>query len=258
MSFFALQPQNILEAAEAAGFEPTGEFTQLNSYENRVFDLKLEDTSERLIAKFYRPGRWSEDALKEEHEFLFDLQAEGLTVVPPMILKNKKTIMRHEGIYVSFFPKVLGRMPQEFLGNELKQVGRLVAHLHNVGSQKKFSHRPVIGQTLFSPWENLDMVSQKMAPEMWARYEEACIELIEASEDRLEPRSFIRIHGDCHKGNLLSNGKDFFFVDFVGHASDETVMAAIKRSDIAAFSEYQRGDRAGLLAVGSPQGCLFP
>lgn len=115
-SFYNLDPNLVLAAAEEAGYDPTGEFTQLNSYENRVFDVRLEPGSEepRVIAKFYRPGRWHIDALMEEHEFLFDLQREGIPVIAPLIGKNGSSLLTMNGMFITFFPKFIGRMPQEF------------------------------------------------------------------------------------------------------------------------------------------------
>lgn len=212
----------VLAATEEAGFHPTGEFTQLNSYENRVFDIRLEkNTSEhdRVIAKFYRPGRWGKPALQEEHSFLFDLQKEGIPVVAPLLHKNKQSLCDIEGLFVAFFPKFMGRMPEEFLEKDLHQVGRRLAQIHNMGARTRFQHRPILGESPYSLWDNLELLSRWVSPEVWPRYERAAITIIEAYEDFLNPKSFIRIHGDCHRGNLLAkllpgNQREFFFVDF--------------------------------------------
>lgn len=212
----------MLAATEEAGFHPTGEFTQLNSYENRVFDIRLEKSSsehERVIAKFYRPGRWPKDALLEEHEFLFDLQKEGIPVIAPLLHKNGSSLCEMKGMFVAFFPKFMGRMPEEFLQNDLYQVGRRLAQIHNIGARKDFQHRAILGEAPYSSWDNLELLSRWVAPEVWQRYEKSVITIIEAFESYLDPRDFIRIHGDCHRGNLLAkllpgNQREFFFVDF--------------------------------------------
>lgn len=211
-----MTPEIVLSAAEAAGFLPTGEFTQLNSYENRVFDLRLEEGSEhsRVIAKFYRPGRWSVEALNEEHQFLFDLKKEEVPVVAPLVLKNKKSVCSIDGMWVSFFPKFIGKMPEEFLGNDLFQVGRRLAQIHNIGARSDFKHRPVLGETPHSGWENLELLGKWVWPELWPRYEEAVIHILESLEKTVDPHSFLRIHGDCHRGNLLFRGDQIYFVDF--------------------------------------------
>jgi Ser/Thr protein kinase RdoA (MazF antagonist) len=218
-SFYNLDPDKVLLAAELAGFRPTGEFTQLNSYENRVFDLRLETQHDgefrekNLISKFYRPQRWSREAIQEEHSFLMELNAEGIPAVAPLSFSGK-TILDFEGMYVSFFPKVLGRMPQEFLRGELKKVGRLMAQVHNVGARSSAPHRPVLDSHYYGGWETLDHLQSWIAPEVKARYTTAAENILNAIDDSFNPDEFIRIHGDCHKGNLLDNGQQYFLVDF--------------------------------------------
>lgn len=221
--FDELQPNVILEAIEQAGFFTTGEYSQLNSYENRVFDVRLErnlhapDPVDRVIAKFYRPKRWSEAAIRDEHEFLLDLQREGIPAVAPLPLKNGSTTLTHEGYVMALFPRVAGRMPEEFLEGQLKQVGRTLARIHNVGARKKAQHRPSLTPQNYG-WKALDRLERFVYPELWRRYEEVCIDLLESIEDMLDESSFIRIHGDCHRGNLLlrdtRENREFFFVDF--------------------------------------------
>lgn len=199
----------VLQSAEEMGFRPTGEFTQLNSYENRVFDLRLEDANlPRVIAKFYRPGRWNQKAIEEEHFFLQELASEGIPVAAPL-----KRLISFSGLFVAFFPKVQGRMPEEFINGDLASIGRLLARIHNIGSRSKFQYRPIITESPFTPWDSLDLLSEWVAPEVWGRYNSAAGQLIEKLEINLDPKSYIRLHGDCHRGNLLFN-KSFFFVDF--------------------------------------------
>lgn len=219
-SFYNLEPEKVLLSAERAGFYPTGEFTQLNSYENRVFDIRLEDPissdalSKNVIAKFYRPDRWSKKSILEEHEFLLSLQAEGIPAVAPLILPNHSTVEENSGMFISYFPKVLGRMPQEFLPGELKQVGRLMAQVHNVGARKTAHQRPTMDSSFPGGWDTLDLLQDWITPELRGRYTIAAEDILYALEDELDPSEFIRIHGDCHRGNLLNNGKQFFLVDF--------------------------------------------
>lgn len=219
MNFDTLQPQVILKAIEQAGFQPTGEYNQLNSYENRVFDVRLEanrnapDPINRIIAKFYRPGRWSAEAIRDEHDFLSDLQREGIPAIAPLPMKSGQTTLNFEGFELAVFPRVVGRMPDEFLPGQLKQVGRTLARIHNVGSRKLATHRQSLNAKTYG-WDVLERLEPYVYPELWRRYEEACIEILEHLDETLDESSFIRIHGDCHKGNLLHNGHEFFFVDF--------------------------------------------
>jgi Ser/Thr protein kinase RdoA (MazF antagonist) len=218
--FDRLQPDLILSAIEKAGFFPTGEYSQLNSYENRVFDMRLEVSPkaiqpiDRVIAKFYRPNRWSKEAIQDEHDFLNDLVAEGIPAVPALPLKPGGTCFDIEGYIVALFPRVVGRNPQEFLAGELKQVGRSLAHIHNVGSRKPAKHRPTLGPQKYG-WDVLPRLARYVYPELWPRYEEVATHLLEYLEDELDSSQNMRIHGDCHKGNLLHSAKgEFFFVDF--------------------------------------------
>ncbi|MBC7370188.1 MAG: serine/threonine protein kinase [Bdellovibrionaceae bacterium] len=216
-SFYNLDPEKVLQAADSQGFLTTGEFSQLNSYENRVFDIRLENPIQdvtNVIAKFYRPQRWSEASILEEHQFLLDLQAEGIPAVAPLTLKSGKTLVEDYGMYVAFFPKVRGRMPQEFVDRELQQVGRLMAEVHNIGARRRAVHRPVLDTSYYGGWPTLDFLQSWIAPEIRNRYNDAAEKILNKLDEILDHREFLRIHGDCHKGNLLHNGGQFFLVDF--------------------------------------------
>ncbi len=217
--FDRLEPELILGAVETAGFRTTGEYTQLNSYENRVFDVKLEvgpgaiDPADRVIAKFYRPNRWSPEAIADEHAFLEDLQREGIPAIAPLVLNNGKTILHYEGFELALFPRVKGRMPDEFLPGQLRQVGRTLARIHNVGARRPAPHRPTLNAKTYGR-DLLPLLERFVYPELWRRYLETCETILDFLDDNLDEATFIRIHGDCHKGNLLWNGQEFFFVDF--------------------------------------------
>jgi Ser/Thr protein kinase RdoA (MazF antagonist) len=219
-SFYQLTPHLVLDAIEEQGFLSTGYVTQLNSYENRVLLAHLEDGGS-VVAKFYRPGRWSLEAIRDEHEFLLELKIEGIPAVAPLTLKNGKTIASYEGMYMAIFPRISGRSPEEFLGDDLKQVGRRLAQIHNIGSRRIAEHRPTLGVAEYG-WPALEILQNWVTPELWNRYDEVAHKLFDFLDDHLRPDEFIRIHGDCHKGNLLQSvlysspgiPKDFFFVDF--------------------------------------------
>lgn len=202
-----------MAAAESAGFTPTGEFTQLNSYENRVFDVSLEN-GERVIAKFYRPGRWSGDTIREEHEFLFDLQAEGIPAVAPLLQADGSSVSVQENLWTAFFPKIRGRLPDELLDKDFVRVGGLLARVHMVGSRRKALHRPTLNQDPHSGWMHLDRLQDWISPEVRDRYLRAGEMVLEQIDDYFDPSTFQRIHGDCHRGNLLNDGQQFFLVDF--------------------------------------------
>ncbi|MCC6138824.1 MAG: serine/threonine protein kinase, partial [Bdellovibrionaceae bacterium] len=198
------------------GYVTTGELLQLNSYENRVFDVRLEPGKNKdtnIIAKFYRPLRWDIATLNEEHTFVEELVKAG---VPCVGAHKLKTFVHstNDNIFYSLYPKKVGRMPQEFLPGQLKQVGKWIAQLHNVGAQKKFKHRATMGAENYIPFQSLDILEEFVQQELWSRYSEAAENIMSYLDDTLDPKSFLRIHGDCHKGNLLHDGETFFFVDF--------------------------------------------
>jgi Ser/Thr protein kinase RdoA (MazF antagonist) len=216
--FYELTPDQVLNALENEGFEPTGEFTQLNSYENRVFDIRLEE-NKRVIAKFYRPGRWNSQTILEEHEFLNDLNQAGLPAVAPIDLEEGRTLGESQGIYFALWPKAYGRMVDELTQPDLEKLGRTLARFHNVGEQKKFKHRPVLNSENYG-WINLELLDDWVAPEVRHRYFDAAEAILEFLDDEMNPQQFIRVHGDCHRGNILradtaqDPAQAFFFVDF--------------------------------------------
>jgi Ser/Thr protein kinase RdoA (MazF antagonist) len=260
-SFYKLDPELILQSAESAGLAPTGEFTQLNSYENRVFDLRLEDPAQpRVIAKFYRPGRWDLAAIKEEHSFLQELAEADLTVVQALKFKNKNqltTVGEISGMYFSFFPKISGRMPVEFSESDLKSVGRVLAQLHNIGARKDFSHRPILAEHPWTPWETLDFLNSWIIPELSTRYNLAAERIISELSEQINPQEFIRIHGDSHRGNVLmadtKTERNFFFVDF-----DDTCMGPVSQDLWMLFSSFTNSDEQEQLIIGYEEFRKFP
>src|ERR1017187_4697641 len=144
-SFFNLVPEAILTDVERAGRRSTGRIYQLNSLENRVYEVEMEE-GDPVVGKFYRPGRWSKECILEEHEFVNDLALSEVPVVEPLKLDDGTTLgtltlNENEKIFFTVFPKVRGRSPQELDDDQLSQLGRFVARIHNVGSQKPAPHR---------------------------------------------------------------------------------------------------------------------
>jgi Ser/Thr protein kinase RdoA (MazF antagonist) len=212
--FYDLDPNLILSTAEKNNFFPTGELIQLNSYENRVFEIKLEDRNS-IIAKYYRPGRWNEKTILDEHRFTAELQKESIEVASAMTLKNNSTLDSVEGIHYAFFEKVRGRMVQELTVEHFKKLGRWLARLHNVGCLKKAEHRATIGPSNDQKWEQLEKMLRTVSPEVSGRYEAAAVEIFERLDDDLQNFDFIRLHGDLHRGNILeSSNSEFVMVDF--------------------------------------------
>jgi Ser/Thr protein kinase RdoA (MazF antagonist) len=232
--FYDLQPDFVMDATEAAGFEPTGEFFQLNSFENRVFKIRLEDRSQ-IVAKFYRPGRWTKSQIQEEHEFLLELGQEGLEVNQPFHLDTRETVLDFRGLFVSFFPLLQGRPVSELRPEDWPRVGRLLARLHNIGERRDSRFRlPMTPESHPSGWQALDLLESWVDPQVKSRYLEAASEILYAFEDLVDPSSFIRIHGDSHKGNLLQLDQQFFLVDF-----DDSMMGPVIQDVWMLFSDLQ-------------------
>lgn len=212
--FYDLQPNLILATAEKHGYLPTGELIQLNSYENRVFKIKLEDKNS-IIAKYYRPGRWSEKTILDEHQFTAELQKESIEVASALTLKNNSTLDTADGIHYAFFDKVRGRMVQELTMPHFKKLGRWLARLHNVGSLREAEHRANIGPDNDHKWLHLERLLPTVAPEVINRYEHASVEIFERLDEALQDFEFIRLHGDLHRGNILEDSNsEFVMVDF--------------------------------------------
>lgn len=220
--FYRLEPHLILDCVEKHGFMPTGEIQQLNSYENRVFDIKLEaqqgDSTDlaptNLIAKFYRPGRWNLETLLDEHQFEIELKNESLQVAAPYILKNNSTVDSQNNIYYTFFEKIRGRMIQEFMPNDFLKMGRWMAQLHNIGESKWAEHRATLGPSADNKWALLDQMYDSVSAEVRPKYFEAAEKILYALDEKLSEHKFLRIHGDLHRGNILESPNGFVVVDF--------------------------------------------
>ncbi|MCP4134751.1 MAG: serine/threonine protein kinase [bacterium] len=212
--FFHLTPDVILQAIEKSGFEPTGHCMVLNSYENRVFDLKLHDDS-HIVTKFYRPGRWTGDQIQEEHDFLLELQADEIPVCAPLHFADGKTLHETEGLYFAIWPRTGGRSSDELSDENLESLGRLLARIHNMGAVKKTGCRiELTGESYgLEPLRFLEE-NNFLPPHCFDRFSNSVKEIVDIYETLRQDVPFHRIHGDCHLGNLLYGNDGWFFLDF--------------------------------------------
>ena len=212
--FFDLTPDIVLKAIEGNGYEPTGHCMALNSYENRVYDIRLEGGS-HIIAKFYRPGRWSREQIQEEHDFLLELKEDEIPVCAPIVSSDGETIHLSQGIMYALWERTGGRAADEFSDEDLGNLGRLLARIHNMGSVKTSARRmELTGETYgLNPLQYL-LEGEFLPDSCRDRYSKAVREIVDIYEKLSRDVPCIRIHGDCHPGNLLRGDSGFFFLDF--------------------------------------------
>jgi len=211
--FHALGPEWVLRAVEAGGFAPTGHVTPLMCLENRVYDLRLE-SDDHVVVKFYRPGRWSREAILEEHAFLAELREAEIPVCAPLRFADGATLHQVEGIHYAVWPRTGGRAPDEFSDEQVEVVGRLLARIHNVGAAGEAPHRPRLdgSRAVLEPLASLE---ERFLPPECARRYRAAVEQVAALYDAWSAGVPLqRIHGDCHAGNLLRGDEGWFFLDF--------------------------------------------
>ena len=209
-----LTPDCILDALEKVGFEPSGSLLALNSYENRVYQASLED-GRFVIAKFYRPNRWSDAAILEEHAFSDELVQQEIPIVAPLSIKGK-TLFEFKGFRFAVFPRQGGRAPELEQPETLKQIGRFLGRLHSVGASRPFNDRPKLTVQNFG-FDSLKFLLDNnfISPEVRTNYQHAAEEALQLVSDHYQailPRN-IRLHGDCHPGNLLWTDSGPHFVD---------------------------------------------
>jgi Ser/Thr protein kinase RdoA (MazF antagonist) len=213
--YAALSPDVVLGAVDAAGTWSDGRLLTLNSYENRVFQVGLEH-GEFVVAKFYRPGRWNDAAIGEEHAFALELAAAEIPVVAPLVF-NGRTLLRHEGFRYALYPRRGGRAPSLESTDQLEWLGRLLARLHGVGTREPFHHRGTIDRaTLIDGPARAALGSDLLPPHLFDAYRNAVMRVDDAVSNRFEavgPVHRVRLHGDCHPGNVLWTGNGPHFVD---------------------------------------------
>jgi len=212
--FWELTPDRVLAAVERAGLRPTGHCSPLTCLENRVYDVRLEDGS-HVVAKFYRPNRWSRDAILDEHRFLADLHAAEIPVCAPLAFPDGDTLHSDRGIHYALWPRVGGRAPDEFRDEEVAVLGRLLARIHNVGAARAAPHRPRLTaeRSALEPLTHLE--EHDFLPRSCRRRYRTAVEEIAACYTAWsEGVPVHRIHGDCHVGNLLRGERGWCFLDF--------------------------------------------
>ena len=210
LSFGDLTPEFMLDALDAAGLRADGRLLQLNSFENRVLMLHLEEArsgSTAAVAKFYRPRRWTDAQILEEHAFAAELAAAEVPVAAPWTLEGGSTLFHHQGQRLAVTPRQGGRGPELEDPEVLRWIGRLLARLHVVGRARPFAERLAWSSAAPAQAARDWLVDHAAIPaEIAPQWDEAarrCIDAIQAAFDSLPDLQLARLHGDCHPGNIL-------------------------------------------------------
>ena len=209
-----LSPDLILGAIESVGIPASGSILALNSYENRVYQIGTETGF--VVAKFYRPGRWSDESILEEHAFSHELAVAEIPVVEPLELAGA-TLNAYEGYRFALFERRGGRWPELSTREEREWMGRFLGRIHAVGAADLFEHRPELSIARLGeePVREL-LASDWIPPHLIAAYETITADLLNVVRQRFDEVTgieTIRIHGDCHPGNVLWTDAGPHFVD---------------------------------------------
>ncbi len=215
--FSNLSPGLILDSVDQLGLHTTGRCLTLNSMENRVYEIEVDGYDHQfVIGKFYRPGRWTKKQIQEEHEFLLELAGEEIPVIAPLKFGGETIFETKEhGLWYSLFPKKSGRIPDEMTSEQLEVLGRLIARIHNVGALHPAEHRLQITPDTFGI-QNLNFLleSNLILPQFVDRFSGLVRDICKESSPLFDKAAIHRIHGDCHKGNVISRDTELFCIDF--------------------------------------------
>ncbi len=217
LAFSLLTPDCVMNALDSLGCHSDGRLLALNSYENRVYQIGMEEGLP-LVAKFYRPGRWTNEAILEEHAFVQELAEHEIPVVPALVLDGK-TLHTFEKFRFAVFPKHGGRAPEFEDRNTLEWMGRFLGRIHAIGALKPFQHRPTLDIASFGV-EPLDflMTNNFIPADLETAYhsvaEQALTGIRLCFERAGNHMKALRLHGDCHAGNVLWTDSGPHFVDF--------------------------------------------
>ncbi|MFO1318569.1 MAG: serine/threonine protein kinase [Burkholderiales bacterium] len=262
--FDALTPDVILDAVDSVGLRSDGRLLALNSYENRVWQVGIEDDLP-IVAKFYRPRRWTDAQILEEHAFARELADAEVPVVAPLAF-GERTLFEHAGFRIALWPRRGGRAPELDRGDVLEWIGRFIARLHAVGSRDRFEAREKLRVQRMAQEPRDFLLGNGFIPaslvESYRSVADLAIESIEAVFERVGPCRQLRLHGDCHAGNVLWTDAGPHFVDLddaiTGPAvqdlwmllsGDRETQESQLRAVLAGYEVFREFDRVELLLI---------
>jgi Ser/Thr protein kinase RdoA (MazF antagonist) len=262
--YSSLTPDAVLDALESAGVRGDGRLLALNSYENRVYQVYVED-GPPVIAKFYRPARWTDAQILEEHAFALELAEREIPVVAPLVIEGR-TLHESGGFRFAVYPRRGGRMPELDDPETLEWLGRFIGRIHAVGAVKPFAERPALDLASFGIEPRAWLLEHGFIPPdllpAWKSVVDLALDGVRRSCDRAGDVRAIRLHGDCHAGNILWTDDGPHFVDLddarMGPAMQDLWMllsgdrAAMTRSlsdVLAGYEDFHELDRRELALV---------
>jgi Ser/Thr protein kinase RdoA (MazF antagonist) len=214
--YAGLTPDLILNAIDSIGFHTDGRLLALNSYENRVYQVGIED-EKPLVAKFYRPKRWTDEQILEEHAFTAELAEREIPAVPALRSGNS-TLHAFEGFRFALYPRRGGRAPELDDPDTLEWLGRFIGRIHSVGAIAPFVHRPAFDIASFGDEPRDYLLDGDWIPgelyDAYASVIDQALDGVHECFDRAGRFSTLRLHGDCHPGNVLWTDDGPHFVDF--------------------------------------------
>ena len=261
--YAGLTAECVLHALDSVGVRGDGRMIALNSYENRVYQLWRDDAPP-VVAKFYRPLRWSDDAILEEHALVSELAAHEIPAVPPLAIGGRT--LHHFGDFrFSIFARHGGRAPELEQRNTLEHLGRFIARMHTVGAARPFMHRPALTIESFGDESRAFLLEREFVPadirEAWTSIVDQALQSVRRTYAHRAVAT-IRLHGDCHGGNVLWTDAGPHFVDFDDARSgpavqdlwmllsgDRAAMEAQLRILVGAYESFRDFDRRELALI---------
>jgi Ser/Thr protein kinase RdoA (MazF antagonist) len=214
--YAGLTPDRALDCLSSVGLRPDGRLLGLNSYENRVYQFGMEE-GPALVVKFYRPARWSDEQIGEEHEFALELAGREIPVVAPLAIAGR-TLHEFEGYRFAAYPRRGGRTPELEDPKTLEWIGRFLGRIHALGAVRPFRSRPAVDIESYGSEPRAWLLASGLLPqdvlEAWKSATAMALDSVRRCFERAGKFKPIRLHGDCHPGNILWTDEGPHFVDF--------------------------------------------